>query len=105
MATRLAAQEISDLDPYKFMAVIGKRVIHPGGRASTQALLRRAQITEQGGALVMTKTCAKHGKFEWTMGSGVRRLRGDKKADYVLFILMRDSYSSGGRAAAAVGSV
>jgi SAM-dependent methyltransferase len=47
MATRLAAQEISDLDPYKFMAVIGKRVIHPGGRASTQALLRRAQITEQ----------------------------------------------------------
>src|SRR5437762_9474791 len=47
MATRLAAQEISDLDPYKFMAVIGKRVIHPGGRASTQALLRRAQVTGQ----------------------------------------------------------
>ena len=47
MATRLAPREISDLDPYKFMAVIGKRVIHPGGRASTQALLRRAQITEQ----------------------------------------------------------
>ena len=47
MATRLAAQEISTLDPYKFMAVIGKRVIHPGGRASTQALLRRAQITER----------------------------------------------------------
>jgi SAM-dependent methyltransferase len=45
MATRLASQEISDLDPYKFMAVIGKRVIHPGGRASTQALLSRARIT------------------------------------------------------------
>ena len=45
MATRLAASEISDLDPYTFMAVIGKRVIHPGGRASTKALLRRAQIT------------------------------------------------------------
>ena len=45
MATRLASQEIGDLDPYKFMAVIGKRVIHPGGRASTEALLRRAQIT------------------------------------------------------------
>jgi SAM-dependent methyltransferase len=28
------------------MAVIGKQVIHPGGRASTEALLRRAQITE-----------------------------------------------------------
>ena len=47
MATRLAPQEISGLDPYEFMAVIGKRVIHPGGRASTQALLRRVQITEQ----------------------------------------------------------
>jgi SAM-dependent methyltransferase len=46
MATRLAPRDISDLDPYKFMAVIGKRVIHPGGRASTAALLRRAQITD-----------------------------------------------------------
>ena len=45
MATKLAPSEISDLDPYKFMAVIGKRVIHPGGRASTEALLRRAQVT------------------------------------------------------------
>ena len=45
MATKLAPSEISDLDPYKFMAVIGKRVIHPGGRASTEALLRGAQIT------------------------------------------------------------
>jgi SAM-dependent methyltransferase len=45
MATKLAPGQIGDLDPYKFMAVIGKRVIHPGGRASTEALLRRAQIT------------------------------------------------------------
>jgi SAM-dependent methyltransferase len=45
MATKLAAGEINDLDPYKFMAVIDKRVIHPGGRASTQTLLARAQIT------------------------------------------------------------
>ena len=27
------------------MATIGKRVIHPGGRASTEALLERAAIT------------------------------------------------------------
>ena len=46
MATRLAAKEIAALDPYKFMAVIGKRVIHPGGRSSTESLLRRAQITD-----------------------------------------------------------
>jgi SAM-dependent methyltransferase len=45
MATKLAPGQVSDLDPYKFMAVIGKRVIHPGGRASTEALLRQAQIT------------------------------------------------------------
>lgn len=46
MTTRLAAKEIAALDPYKFMAVIGKRVIHPGGRASTESLLRRAAITD-----------------------------------------------------------
>lgn len=45
--TRLAATEIEALDPYKFMATIGKRVIHPGGRTSTEALLERAQITDE----------------------------------------------------------
>jgi SAM-dependent methyltransferase len=55
MATKLAPGQISDLDPYKFMAVIGKRVIHPGGRASTEALLRRAQIT--GSAWVLDVGC------------------------------------------------
>jgi ubiquinone/menaquinone biosynthesis C-methylase UbiE len=43
--TKLAADEVARLDPYKFMATIGKRVIHPGGRASTEALLQRAAIT------------------------------------------------------------
>jgi SAM-dependent methyltransferase len=42
--TRLAAAQIADLDPYQLMAVIGKRVIHPGGRASTDRLLARAGI-------------------------------------------------------------
>jgi len=44
---RLASREIAALDPYKFMALIGKRVIHPGGRASTEALFERAQITAE----------------------------------------------------------
>ena len=35
MTTNLAPGGISDLDPYKLMAVIGKQVIHLGGRAST----------------------------------------------------------------------
>jgi ubiquinone/menaquinone biosynthesis C-methylase UbiE len=43
--TKLTATEIAGLDPYKFMATIGKRVIHPGGRVSTDALLARARIT------------------------------------------------------------
>jgi hypothetical protein len=43
--TKLASREIAEVDPYKFMAVIGKRVIHPGGKASTESLLRRASIT------------------------------------------------------------
>jgi SAM-dependent methyltransferase len=46
MATKLGSSEIAGLDPYKFMAVIGKRVIHPGGRTSTESLLRRASITD-----------------------------------------------------------
>jgi SAM-dependent methyltransferase len=51
MTTKLTASEIAALDPYKFMATIGKRVIHPGGRASTQALLARARITAASGVL------------------------------------------------------
>ena len=49
--TKLAAEDIATLDPYKFMAVLGKRVIHPGGRASTEALLSRANLTAQSRAL------------------------------------------------------
>jgi SAM-dependent methyltransferase len=45
--TKLAPPDVAKLDPYKFMAVIGKRVIHPGGRASTEELLDRAAITPE----------------------------------------------------------
>jgi ubiquinone/menaquinone biosynthesis C-methylase UbiE len=40
----LEAAEVERLDPYAFMAVIGKRVIHPGGRTATEQLLKRAAI-------------------------------------------------------------
>jgi SAM-dependent methyltransferase len=55
VVTKLAPAEIAGLDPYKFMAVIGKRVIHPGGRASTESLLRRAGITRS--SLVLDVGC------------------------------------------------
>jgi SAM-dependent methyltransferase len=40
----LTADEVQALDPYAFLAVLGKRVIHPGGRASTDKLLEWADI-------------------------------------------------------------
>jgi SAM-dependent methyltransferase len=41
---RVTAAEVRGLDPYAFLAVVGKRVIHPGGRASTDRLLQWASI-------------------------------------------------------------
>src|SRR5918912_1593185 len=38
----LSAAEVEQLDPYAFFAVLGKRVIHRGGRTATDALIRRA---------------------------------------------------------------
>jgi ubiquinone/menaquinone biosynthesis C-methylase UbiE len=43
MAT-LTSAEVQVLDPYAFLAVLGKRVIHPGGRASTDRLLAVADV-------------------------------------------------------------
>jgi SAM-dependent methyltransferase len=42
--TRLSADKVQTLDPYAFLAVLGKRVIHPGGRVSTDQLLAWADI-------------------------------------------------------------
>src|SRR5258708_6867325 len=47
MATTLphvAAGDVRALDPYQRLAVIGKRVIHPGGRRSTEELFERADF-------------------------------------------------------------
>ena len=40
--TSVTSSEIKGLDPYTFMAIIGKRVIHPGGRRSTEKLFENA---------------------------------------------------------------
>lgn len=44
MAASAANIDVQRLDPYAFMAVIGKRVIHRGGRGASDALLARAGI-------------------------------------------------------------
>jgi SAM-dependent methyltransferase len=36
--------DVKLLDPYTFLAVLGKRVIHPGGRRSTEELFNLAQL-------------------------------------------------------------
>jgi SAM-dependent methyltransferase len=41
---KLTASDVKELDPYAFLAVLGKRVIHPGGRASTDRLLQWAAV-------------------------------------------------------------
>lgn len=43
----------------------------------------------------------KEGKFDWSLGQDARLLRENFDADYALFVLIRDSYASGGRMAAA----
>ncbi len=42
--SRLSVDQVQSLDPYTFFAVLGKRVIHPGGRQSTEELLRLANF-------------------------------------------------------------
>lgn len=51
----LTAAEVARLDPYALMAVLGKRVIHPGGRHSTNELLARADF--QPGQQVLDVGC------------------------------------------------
>jgi len=41
---KLSPAQVEQLDPYRFLAVLGKRVIHPGGRRSTLELFQRADF-------------------------------------------------------------
>src|ERR1700730_6298766 len=51
----LSAAEVDELDPYPFFAVLGKRVIHPGGRTATDQLIRKADF--QSGHHVLDVGC------------------------------------------------
>ena len=65
---RLSATEVRALDPYAFLAVLGK-VIHPGGRHSTDRLLQWAAI--QPGERVLDIGC----------GVGATAIRIAREAD------------------------
>ena len=51
----LSDAEVEQLDPYAFFAVLGKRIIHPGGRTATDSLIRRADF--QAGQRVLDVGC------------------------------------------------
>lgn len=72
MAT-LTADQVQALDPYAFLAVLGKRVIHPGGRASTDRLLEWADV--QSGERVLDVGCG--------VGTTAIRLAREYEADVV----------------------
>jgi len=40
----LSTSEVEDLVPYLFLAFLGKKVIHPGGRPATEAMFRFAEL-------------------------------------------------------------
>ncbi len=46
----------------------------------------------------------KRGRMDWTIGESVRELRAVQDADYAMFVFVRDSYTSAGRAALMVAA-
>lgn len=47
---------------------------------------------------------SKKGKMDWTLGSTTRQLGSQQKAEFALFVFLRDSYATAGRKAAVVAS-
>ena len=43
--TPLTAEQVMDLDPYSFLATLGKKVVRPGGHRSTEELFSLAALT------------------------------------------------------------
>jgi hypothetical protein len=56
----LTEEEVGRLDPYPFFAVIGKRVIHPGGRTAKRAARELSRVCTPGGPVLATA-------FYWRM--------------------------------------
>ncbi len=69
------------------------RQLHLLNQAVSISILQYATNSTYGGLR------NKRGKFDWSLGPGVAELRQATGADYALFTYVRDSYTSGGRAA------
>jgi hypothetical protein len=80
----------------------------PGGEAE-QADVRLVKLHDAVGATILVHKLVpqqalptKDGRFDWTLGDGVKVLRERTGADYALFAVVRDSYTSAGRVAVIV---
>jgi hypothetical protein len=83
----------------------------PAGEAEQTADDRLVKLHDAvGGAIVLHKYLpelqlpTKEGRFDWSLGAGVKVLRERTGADYALFVVLRDSYASPGRMALIVGA-
>src|SRR6266567_3201964 len=84
MATTLSRPkiDINSLDPYAFMAVLGKRVIHPGGRRSTEELFDLAHL--QVGQKALDVGCGLGREIEVEQGDILALRFGDSTFDRVI---------------------
>lgn len=71
------------------------RQLHLLNQAVSLSILEWSRASSSGSGGLRNK----HGKFDWSLGPGVAELRQATGADYALFTYIRDSYTSGGRAA------
>jgi arsenite methyltransferase len=94
----LTRTEVEALDPYAFLAVLGKRVIHPGGRASTDRLLETANV--QPGERVLDIGCG-----VGTTAIRLARERGAKVVAADIAPLMRQRAEANVAAAGVEGTV
>ena len=77
---------------------------------SAKRLMRDDQLTklhsQVGGTILVHhyntqgRLATKKGRMDWTLGSTARQLGKDQKAQFALFVFLRDTYATGGRKAA-----
>jgi hypothetical protein len=79
----------------------------PGGTDTMHPHVQLVKLHQAvGGAIIAHKINPvlqlpnKTAVFDWSLGDGVKQLREEFKADYAMFVFVRDSYTSGGRAVA-----
>ncbi len=98
----------AELESHRAAVVEYERPAEEAERAADDRLVKLHDAV--GGTIVLHKYLpefqlpTKEGKFDWSLGAGVKALRERTGADYALFVVLRDSYASSGRVALIVGA-